>query len=132
MARPNKGLGHVDGLQGDPESKYQLKVVLATITGEMLVDEAYEDLGIGPSQFANLRKQVLQAALGGLQPRPVGRPRRVAVKTEEEILAMERQIKELEQDMAVLRSRVELAVLPLLRKAPPKRRGQTASPAAPP
>jgi len=126
MARPNKGLGHVDGLQGDPESKYRLKVVLATLTGEMLVDEAYDELGIGPTQFANLRKQVLQGALDALQPKPVGRPRRVTQRTEDEVEAMEQRIAELERDEAILRSRLELAILPLLRETRrPKSRGRT-------
>lgn len=115
MPRPNKGLGHVDGLQGDPESKYRLKVVLATLTGEMLVDEAYEELEVGPTQFANLRKQTLQAALDGLQPKPVGRPRRASMRTDEEVEAMETHIAELERELTLLRSRLELMILPLLK-----------------
>ena len=136
MARPNKGLGHVDGLQGDSEDKWRLKVVLSTLTGEMLVDEAYDELGIGPTQFANLRKQVLQGALDALQPKPAGRPKRVTARTEEEVEAMEQRIAELEHDAVVLRSRLELAVLPLLQhkrrsksggQAPPPARGPTAA-----
>ena len=115
MPRPNKGLGHVDGLRGDPEDKFRLKIVLATLTGEMLVDEAYEELGVGPTQFAHLRKQALQSALDGLVPRPQGRPRRAAAKTEEEVEAMERHIVELERELTLLRSRLELAILPLLK-----------------
>lgn len=133
MARPNKGLGHVDGLQGDEESKYLAKVVLATLTGEMLVDEAYEELGVGPTQFAHLRKQVLQGAVDGARPRPVGRPRRLTAKTEEEVEAMARRIQELEHELEVLRARIELSVLPLLQKIPlRKSRGQAASQAPPP
>jgi transposase len=116
-------------LQGDPESKYRLKVVLATLTGEMLVDEAYEELGVGPTQFANLRKQMLQGALDGLQPRPVGRPRRVSPRTDEEVQAMEDHIAELEHELTLLRSRLELAILPLLKpQRRSKSRGQTPPP----
>lgn len=50
MARPNKGLGHVDGLKGDPEDKLRLKILLATVTGEMLVDEACDELELGPTR----------------------------------------------------------------------------------
>jgi hypothetical protein len=129
MPRPNKGLGHVDGLQGDPETKYRLKVVLATLSGEMLVDEAYEELAIGPTQFANLRKQVLQGALDALQARPVGRPRRVSQHTDEEVEAMANRIAELEHELTLLRSRLELAILPLLKEP---RRTKSRRPAAPP
>jgi hypothetical protein len=114
MARPNKGLAHVDGLPGDPELKYRLKVVLATITGEMLVDEACDELDLGPTQFANLRRQVLLAGLEALQPRPVGRPRRAVDGTPEQVEAMRQRIAELEHDLTILRSRIELSVLPLL------------------
>jgi hypothetical protein len=88
----------------------------------MFVDEACEELGIGPTQFANLRKQVLQAALDGLQPKPIGRPRRVSQRTDEEVEAMADRIKELERELTVLRSRLELAILPLLQ---PKRRSKS-------
>lgn len=111
---------------------------MATLTGEMLVDEAYEELGVGPTQFANLRKQVLQGALDGLQPKPIGRPRRVTMRTEDEVEAMEQRIVELERDGAILRSRLELAILPLLRetrrsksrgKTPPSDGGSRSTPA---
>jgi hypothetical protein len=136
MARPNKGLGHVDGLQGDPESKFRLKVVLATLSGEMFVDEAYEELGVGPTQFANLRKQVLQGALDALEPRPVGRPRRASQMTDDEVEAMQERIVELERDAKILRTRLELAVLPLLQEKPRPKSGAPKPPpprrAAPP
>lgn len=131
MPRPNKGLGHVDALQGDPESKWRLKVVLATLTGEMLVDEAHDELGIGQSQFANLRKQALQGALDALQPKPVGRPRRVTAHSEAEVEAMQQRIVELERDAVVLRSRLELAILPLLKDRHRSKSRGTTPPAGP-
>jgi hypothetical protein len=99
----------------------------------MLVDEAYEELCVGPTQFANLRKQVLQGAVDGARPKPVGRPRRVTTKTEEEVEAMERRIEELEHELEVLRARIEISVLPLLQKIPRKQgRAQAAGQAPPP
>lgn len=114
MARPNKGLGHIDTLQGGEEDKWQLKVILGTLTQELLVEEAYEELGVGPTQFAHLRRRVLQGALDALQPRPMGRPRREPVVSDEEVRTLRRRIAELERDATVLRSRLELSVLPLL------------------
>lgn len=89
-------------------------MVLASITGEMLVDEACDELDLGPTQFANLRRQVLLAGLEALQPRPVGRPRRAADVTPEQVQAMRQRIAELERDLTLLRSRLELSILPLL------------------
>ncbi|MFN8827788.1 MAG: helix-turn-helix domain-containing protein, partial [Planctomycetota bacterium] len=40
----------------------------------MSVADACKELGVGPTQFANLREQMLQGALDALEPRPVGRP----------------------------------------------------------
>ena len=116
MPRPNKGLRHVDGLQGDPEDKFRLKVVLATLTSEMLVDEAYEKLGVGPTQFAHLRKQALQSALDGLVPRAGGRPPKEATVSLDEVAALRKRNAELERELKKLRARIELALLPFLEK----------------
>jgi len=122
MPRPNKGLDHVDGLQGDPESKWRLKVILATLTGEMLVEEAYDELEVGPTQFANLRRQTLQMALDGLVRKPGGRPRKDLALTADEVAALQARNAELERELVELRARVELALLPFLGKGK-KRRG---------
>jgi hypothetical protein len=122
MPRPNKGLGHVDRLEGDPDSKWRLKVILATLTGEMLVEEAYDELEVGPTQLANLRRQTLQAALDGLVKKPGGRPRKEVSLTADEVAALQARNAELEREIVELRARVELALLPFLGKGK-KRRG---------
>ena len=130
MARPNKGLAHVDGLRGDPEAKWRLKVLLATLTGEMLVDEACDELDLGTTQLANLRRQALQGALDALEPRAGGRPRHAATVTPEEVEAMQQRIVELERDATVLRARLELAILPLLKETRRTKSPRKASSAA--
>lgn len=131
MARPNLGLEHVDRLPGDPEDKFRLKVVLATISGEMLVDEACDELDLGPTQFANLRRKVLLAALEGVQPRPGGRPRRDAAVSPEDVEALQEHVAELERERDLLRARLELAVLPLLQSHPKSGRRRKQKPQAP-
>lgn len=116
MARPNKGLGHVDSLEGDPENKWRLKVILATVSGEMFVDEACEALEVGPTQLANLRQQALQAALDGLVRKPGGRPRKEVVVSPVELDALRTRNMQLEREIAEMRARVELAILPFLGK----------------
>jgi hypothetical protein len=113
----------VDNLRGDEETKWRLKLVLATLFEEMLVEEACDELEIGTTQFANLRRQVLQGALDALQARPVGRPSRWMPPSEEEVLALRARVAELERDATVLRARLELAILPILKgTSRPKRR----------
>jgi len=139
MARPNKGLAHLDGLEGDEDSKDRLYAVLATLTGEMLVEEAYDELGVGPTQFANLRKRALQGALDALLPRPGGRPRNEVAVSLGEVEAMRERIAELEVYAAKLRAQLEIAMLPLLKeprrsksrrayKTPPRGQGGAAPP----
>jgi transposase-like protein len=115
MARPTKGLDHVDDLQGDPDTKFRLKTILATITGHLLVEEAADQLDVGPTQFANLRRQMLQGALSALELRPGGRPRKVVEISEEEIKALRAENAKLQRELQEVRARVQLAVLPLVR-----------------
>jgi len=116
MPRPNKGLDHVDALDGDPENKWRLKVILATLTGEMLVEEAYDELEIGPTQLASLRRRALQGALDGLVPRAGGRPRKEVTVSAEEVVALRKRNAELERQLTEMRARIELALLPFLEK----------------
>ncbi len=69
MARPNKGLDHVDGLQGEAQQKQRLRCILSALFGLMSVGEACLELGIGPTYFRLLRIRVLQACLDALAPR---------------------------------------------------------------
>jgi hypothetical protein len=56
MSRPNKGLDHVDSLDGDASSKARLRAVLATIAGEASVEEACARLSISPTRFDETRR----------------------------------------------------------------------------
>lgn len=133
MARPSKGVDHVDGLQGDARSKQRLKALLATIVGERTVQMACELLGIGPTHFDNLRRLVLQAALDALRPKRVGRPPKVSTRTEAEYRALERRNAELEHEVVLLRAQVEVARLsPAASKEVAKRRGRSRLPARTP
>lgn len=116
MPRPTKGVDHVDALEGDPIILWRLKVILATLTGQMLVDEACDELDVGPTQFANLRRQALQGAADALEPRPGGRPRKAAADPTVELTALRARNAELERQLAEMRTRVELAILPFLHK----------------
>lgn len=110
MARPNKGVNHVDEIQGSKESKRRAKLILKTITGEMSVKEACEELGVGPTQFANLRTQFLRFGTEGLGPKPAGRRPRARVVSERELELMQ-QNADLEHENRLLRAQVETAAL---------------------
>ena len=103
-------------------------MILSTLTGEMLVEEAYEALEIGPTQLASLRRRALQGALEALVPRAGGRPRKEVTVSVEEVAALRARNAELERQLAELRSRVELAILPYLGKAPGGKRSRSDQP----
>ena len=119
MVRPSKGLGHVDAMEGDLQAKQRLCVILSTlpkIHELMRVDEACRVLHIGPTYFAEMRERALQASLNELGPRPIGRPRRMATISVEEVEALQRRVQELEHEVVILNARLELAALPAPRE----------------
>ncbi len=91
-------------------------MILATLTGEMLVEEACEELDIGPTQLASQRRRALQGALDALLPRAGGRPRKETTVSLDEVEALRKRNAELERELKKLRARIELALLPFLEK----------------
>jgi transposase-like protein len=79
------------------------------------VEEAADQLDVGPTQFCKLRRQMLQGALSALELRPGGRPRKVVEISEEEIKALRAENAKLQRELQEVRARVQLAVLPLVR-----------------
>jgi len=108
--RPGKGEGHVDGLEGPASSKARMKVILATLSGAMTVREASEALGLSEARFHALRQEKLQVWLDALAPRPPGRPPKEEEVEPSEVEFLREQVKELELDLQVARTRTELAL----------------------
>jgi hypothetical protein len=68
------GPAYVDQLTGSARAKERLKVVLATLAGTCRVQEACQQLGLSTARFHELRREILEAGLARLEPRPAGRP----------------------------------------------------------
>jgi len=124
MARPNKGVMHVDAVKGTKESKRRARLILATIAGERSVKEACEELGISPSQFANLRTEAIQGLVSALEPRPAGRPPRATAESTSELELKQRNT-ELEHQNRLLRTQAELSLLHKRQAVRSKRGGPT-------
>jgi len=104
------GPGLVDTLQGPDEAKRRLKVILETVAGTRTIADACAELGICEAAFHELRKQALAAAVAGLAPRPVGRPRKDADPEQRRIQELEAQVFLLKKDLQVAHLRQELAI----------------------
>src|SRR5712692_1285165 len=122
--RPPVGLGHVDRLEGPEDLKERLRVVLATITGEVGIEEACERLGVGPSRLHEMRREALEGALAGLAPGRAGRPP-AAAATERTARAreLEERVRELEVELqaAFVRTEMALAMPHLFRRGSKKK-----------
>jgi hypothetical protein len=107
--RPS-GPEFVDKLDGSPEAKLRLKVMLETLTGACRVQEACERLGIKEARFDQVRIEILQAALDAAEHRPAGRPARVPLLAEIDNDQLRKRIAQLEAELQAALIRAELAV----------------------
>jgi Helix-turn-helix domain len=92
-------LRHLDKLQGSAHAKQRMAILLKTLEGACTIPEACRELGIGESRFHELREQWLQEALELLEPRPLGRPRRV--EEEATTKALRARVESLQRELAL-------------------------------
>src|SRR5207302_1710956 len=64
----------VEQLQGSDKAKERVRVILETIQGKLRVQQACDLLGISEQRHRQLRAQMLQAAVAGVEDQPSGRP----------------------------------------------------------
>jgi hypothetical protein len=98
-----------DKLEGPDEAKHRLKAILETISGTKTIDEAAKEIGVGAARFHELRKEVLQAALVALEPRPAGRPRE-SEAPDPRVVELEEQIRELTIEVKASQVREQIAL----------------------
>lgn len=60
----------IDQLQGSWEAKRQAKIVLRTILGQMVDEEACQKLGVSQSELEELRRGVMEAMVNAVEPLP--------------------------------------------------------------
>ena len=99
----------VDRLPGSESARERVKVVLQTMTGELRVQEACEQLQISEQRFDELRIEAIQAAVASLEPKPMGRPVRETVVDAAEMERLQQRVAELEAQVAAAVVRAELA-----------------------
>ena len=111
VGRPPLGAAHVDKLEGGEESKLRLAVVLRTLTGELSIETACEELGISPAQLHRLRDRALQGALAALEPGTPGRPPSTPPEESARVQSLEAEVRELKIDLRATQLREEIAVI---------------------
>ena len=78
------------------ETPWRLRVLLEVLSGGCRLKEACERLGLKQARLGQLRRRALHGALGALEPRPGGRPRRRRGGTSEQVAALAARVRELE------------------------------------
>lgn len=120
--RPPRKEKIVDELPAGELERQRLQVILKTISGELSVPEACNQLNLSESRFHDLRRKALEGALGALALRQAGRPRKVDEPEPGQVKELEEQVRELEFELQAARVKTEIAVtMPhLLREKPGK------------
>jgi hypothetical protein len=107
-------------------AKDRLRIILDVLAGRRAVGEACRQLGLSERRFLALRWLALQAALGGLEPRPAGRPARPPSEGEPEA-ALRATIRDLQLDLRAAQVREEIALaMPELLRRPARGQGAQA------
>lgn len=103
----------VEHLTGSELAKERLEMILETLSGQLLISDACEKLGIGESRFHQLRMDVLRAGLAKLEPGVPGRPSTTLSADAERAAQLERELEELREELRIYEVRQEVAeVLP--------------------
>jgi hypothetical protein len=124
--RKPEGAELVGRLEGSDSAKARLRLILDVLAGRRAVGEACRQLGLSDRRFHELRCLALQAALGGLEPRPAGRPAQQPGGGEQEA-ALRATIRDLQLDLRASRVREEIALtMPDLLRRPARGEGAQA------
>jgi hypothetical protein len=119
----------VEHFDADPNAKRRLQVLLQTISGEISVPDACNQLNISQARFFELRATMLEAALHSLEPKPAGRPVHPIDPASQHIEQLEQQILDLRVHLhaAQLREEIALAMPHLAKRQRSKSKKKSAS-----
>lgn len=98
-----------DRLAGSELARHRMYVILQTLTGEMRVKDACEELEICPQRFEALRAEAITAGIAALELKPAGRPPAVREGTSEEVAGLKARVRRLEGELEAALVRAELA-----------------------
>lgn len=96
-------------LDGSEVAKQRLEGILATITGELSIPEACQQLGISEARLYQLRTAVLEAGLSCLEPRPLGRRAHVQSVDAVQIAELKEQLEDAQWEQKATEVRAVIA-----------------------
>jgi transposase len=116
--RKPSGPEYVERLEGSAKAKERAQVVLETLAGRLLIQEACSRLGVGEAFFNRLRRRFLTGGVPALEDRPAGRRQRVVSAEAQQLRKLEDELQQtrLELQAAQLREEIALTMPYLLQK----------------
>ena len=101
-------LDHISHLDGSEHAKQRMTILLRTLQADCDVAEACDGMQLSESQFHTIRHQWLQRSLQLLEPRTPGRPRKQRGPESERVEQLEREVRDLQRELALTRARCEV------------------------
>jgi len=108
--RKPKGPALVDGIDGGPEAKRKLKVILETIAGSKPVAEACQELGVAEAMFHKLRTEWLEGSLKLLEPKALGRPPKEKGVEVDQLARLEEENVRLQRELRATQLKADIAL----------------------
>jgi transposase-like protein len=105
--RPPTGVDLVDGFEASGVAKLRCKAILETISGAKSIAEACEKTGLKEAMIHMLRTQAIEGALGALEPKPMGRPRKIEEADPREVERLRAENAELQEENRKLRVKAD-------------------------
>ena len=98
----------VEAIRGSETARERTKVVLLTLGGQWSVSDGYERLGMKRTRFQDLRRRMLEAAVGALEDGLAGRPRKRQASESRRLARLRRQVADLTHELQLARTQLEL------------------------
>lgn len=117
--RHSSGVDLANGTEASDQAHRRLRAMLETLSGQKKIADACEELGISEAQFHKLRHRMMAGALASLEPGVAGRPSIETARTDELVMEMQEEIRQLRIELRASQIREEVALLmPHLVKVP--------------
>lgn len=108
--RPPKGGELAERALGSAEAKRRARAILQAMRGELTVEHACAEMGVGEARFYQLRDRFVAEGVSGLEPGLGGRPRK-APPEDEEVKALQARVARLELELKAAQIREQIALV---------------------
>jgi len=99
----------VERVEASPGARERARVILLTLGRKWTVQEACQWLGIQRTRFQDLRRRLLEGAVGALEERAAGRPRQRTDPQEPRLSGLRQKVAKLEHELCCAQTELDIA-----------------------